>query len=140
MFNVTKVELWSVPIDDTPGGLLARLEPMVKAGADLDFMLARAGGDTPGRGIVFLTPITGQRQIQAAEQVGLQRNDKLFWLRLEGPDEPGSIYRILFALKQENLNVEEASAASVMGQFVLYLAFETPTAADTAAHRLERPL
>ena len=140
MFNVTKVDLWSVPIDDRPGGLVAKLEPMVKNGADLDFLLGRAVGDAPGRGIMFFTPVKGERQLQAAEQIGLQRNDKRYCLQIEGADEPGSIYRILYALKEENLNLEEVSAASVMGQFVAYLAFESAEDADRATRRLARPL
>ena len=140
MFNVSKVQLWSGSIDNSPGGLLAKLESLVKAGADLEFMLGRSVGDTPGSGVVFLTPISGERQCHAAEQVGLVRNDDRYWIRLEGPDEPGSIYRILFALKQENINIEDASAASVTGQFVLYLSFKTAAAADVASVRLQRPL
>lgn len=140
MFNVTKVDLWSAPIEDRAGGLLDKLEPMVKAGADLDFLLGRGVGDKPGHGIMFLTPVHGEKQKQIAEQTGLMRNNQRFCLRIEGPDEPGSIYRILYALKGENLNLEEVSAAAVMGQFVVYLAFESADAADRAAKRLERPV
>ena len=140
MFTVSKVELWSAPIEDRPGGLLAKLEPLVKAGADLDFLLGRAVSDAPGGGMVFLTPIKGERQLQVVEQIGMRRNDNRFCLRVEGPDEPGSMYRILYALAEEKLNLEEVSCATVLGKFVSYLVFETADAAERAARKVERPL
>ena len=139
MLNVSKVDLWSGQIENRPGGLLARLEPLVKAGADLDFLAGRAVGDEHG-GVIIMSPITGQRQQMVAEELGLRRNEKLFCLRLEGPDEPGFGYRILFAMASEKLNVQEVSASTLGGQFVMYVAFGNAEDADQAANRLRRPL
>lgn len=140
MLNVTKVDLWSNAIDHQPGGLMTKLEALVKAGADLDLILARGPAAPAGKGAVLLSPITGQRQQQAAEQAGFQRNSGLYCLRLAGMDEPGYAYRLLFTLAGEGLNVHELAAVTLEGQFVMYVAFDTAADADKAMNRLQRPL
>jgi len=140
MLNVTKVDLWSNTIDNRPGGLMTQLESLVKAGADLDLILARGPDHAAGKGTALLSPISGQRQQQAAEQAGFQRNAGLYCLRLAGMDEPGYAYRLLFALAAESLNVQELSAVTLEGQFVMYVAFDNAADADKAMNRLQRPL
>lgn len=140
MLNVTKVNLWSAPVENRPGGLLAALEPLVKAGADLELMVARRSDNDRDDGLVLLSPVHGQRQEAAAEQLGFRRNENIFCLRLEGPDEPGYAYRILYALAADRLNLKEVSAASLNNQFVMFVAFDNAADADNAMVRLQRQL
>ena len=55
--TITKAQVWAGDIEDQPGGLAAVLEPLGKAGVDLDFLIARRRAEKPGHGVVFLTPV-----------------------------------------------------------------------------------
>lgn len=140
MLNVTKVDTWAATIDDRPGGLLAKLEGLAKAGADLDFILARRTHEKPGQGALFVTPITDARQSNAAEQLGFHRTSSLHTLRVEGPDEPGVAYEIAQALAAEGINLRGLSAMTIGSQYRMFLAFDTQADADRAAARLQRAL
>jgi hypothetical protein len=138
MLSVKRVDVWSVVIDDQPGGLMRKLEGLSMAGASLQFLVARRLHEEPGKGIVFLTPLTSDKQLDAAKQLGFERTAALHSLRVHGPDEPGISYRITSALTDENINLRGVSAASLGGEFVMYLAFDSDADAQRAAKRLEK--
>src|SRR5438093_1284967 len=55
--TVSKIEVWTGEIEDKPGALDAKLQPLAAAGVDLTFLIARRQADRPGRGVVFLAPL-----------------------------------------------------------------------------------
>ncbi|MGH7774989.1 MAG: amino acid-binding protein, partial [Candidatus Binatia bacterium] len=65
-YAVRKVDVWVAEIDDRPGGLAEKLEALVKAGANFEFVISRRAPEKPGKGVVFLTPIRGTAQKRAA--------------------------------------------------------------------------
>ena len=140
MLNVTKVDSWAATIDDKPGGILAKLEGLAKAGADLDFILARRAHETPGKGVLFVTPLTDTRQFNAAETLGFHRSTSLHTLRIDGPDEPGIAYRVTLALAGEGINIRGLSAMTIGNQYRMFLAFDTQPEADRAIARLQRAI
>ncbi|OGQ73420.1 MAG: amino acid-binding protein, partial [Deltaproteobacteria bacterium RIFCSPLOWO2_12_FULL_57_22] len=88
-YSIRKVDVWAAEIDDRPGGLTGKLEALAKAGASLEFIIARRAPDKPGKGVVFLTPVRGAKQTGAAINAGLGTTDSLHSVRVEGPDRPG---------------------------------------------------
>jgi hypothetical protein len=52
--KVGKADMWSVMIDDRAGGAAEKIEPLAKAGANFEFLLARRTPEQPGRGVIFL--------------------------------------------------------------------------------------
>jgi hypothetical protein len=136
MLSVNKVDVWSALIEDRPGALKAKLEALAMAGADLEFLIARRVHEQPGRAIVFLTPLHGQMQLQAAEKAGFKRNQSVYSVRVEGPNEPGIAYRVTTALADAGINVRGVSAGNLGKEFAMFLAFDTQQDADLAVTRL----
>ena len=67
-YNIKKVDVWAGEIADRPGGLGATVEALSSAGANLEFLISRRAPDRPGTGVVFLTPIKGTKQKNAAQR------------------------------------------------------------------------
>ncbi|MBI4204647.1 MAG: dihydrodipicolinate synthase family protein [Betaproteobacteria bacterium] len=67
---VERVDVWAAAIPDKPGGLAAVLATLREAGTDLQFIIARRAPDKPGTGVVFVTPLQGDREIRAAAVAG----------------------------------------------------------------------
>ena len=61
-YSIRKVDVWAAEIDDRPGGLADKLEALAKAGASLEFIVSRRAPDKPGKGVVFLTPVRGEKK------------------------------------------------------------------------------
>ena len=84
---VERVDVWAATIEDKPGGLAHVLAELREEGADLQFIIARRA--EPGKGVVFVTPLQGDREIAAAAQVGFNVAYTLHSVRIMGHDRPG---------------------------------------------------
>jgi len=137
-YTVKKVDVWSAEIEDRAGGLAAKLGPLADAGADLAFVIARRQPHLPGRGVVFLGPLSGAKQQKAAESVGLSKANDLFALQVEGTNKPGSGYEITRKLADAGINIRGVSAGATGTKFVLFVAFDRAEDADEAARLLRK--
>ena len=135
-FEVSKVDVWVGELPDRPRALLAKLEVLSEAGANLEFVVARR--DKRGKAVVFMAPIAGATQIRAAEEVLLRKSDSMHSLRIEGPNQPGLGERITRALADEGLNLRGLSAAALGGRSVTYLRFANADALKKARQALRR--
>ena len=133
-YSIRKVDVWAAEIDDRPGGLTGKLEALAKAGASLEFIIARRAPDKPGKGVVFLTPVRGAKQTGAAINAGLGTTDSLHSVRVEGPDRPGLGTKMTRALADAGINLRGLSAAALGRKSVAYFAFDT---ADDAANAIK---
>src|SRR5271157_715644 len=84
---VEHVDVWAATIEDRPGDLAHVLAALREAGADLQFIIARRA--EPGKGVVFITPLQGDREIAAAAEVGFNVAHTLHSVRVMGFDRPG---------------------------------------------------
>jgi hypothetical protein len=134
--KIEKVDVWSGIIRDVSGGLAAVVGPLVAAGADFSFLIARRQPDRPGSGIVFLGGLKGAKQTKAAQSVGLSRPADVSCLRVEAPDKPGLAQMILTRLSAAGINLRGVSASVIAKRCVLLLAFETAADRDTAVRHL----
>ena len=64
--RITKVDVWAGELEDQPGGLARVLDALASGGARLQCCIARRQPDKPGRGIAFVTPVSGARAQDAA--------------------------------------------------------------------------
>jgi len=135
-YSVSKVDIWSGDIEDRAGGLAAKLDPLADAGADLMVVIARRQPHIPGKGVVFLGPVTGAKAQKAAAAAGLRKANFLASLRVEGPNKPGEGRRLTRRLADAGLSFRGLSAAVVGNKFVAFLAFDTAAEADNAARVL----
>jgi hypothetical protein len=139
-YNIRKVPVWVGEIEDRPGGLAGKLEMISKAGASLEFLIARRAPEDPGKGVVFLTPIRGAKQQRAASEAGVGASDNLHSVRVEGPDRPGLGVKMTRALADAGINLRGLSAAALGRKSVTYLGFDSAADADNAVKLLKKAL
>lgn len=139
-YTVKKVDVWAGEIADRPGGLASTLAAVNKAGANIEFIVARRAPDKPGTGVVFLTPVKGAKQKNAAQQAGLATSESLHSVRIEGPDRAGLGAKMTDALAAAGINVRGLSAAALGRRAVSYLAFDSAADSDAAVRILKKTL
>ncbi len=137
-YTIEKMDVWSGPIKDRPGGLAEKLNALSEAGANLQFVLARRAAR--GKAIVFMAPIRGARQTKAAQGVGLSKATDLVGLRVEGPDKPGLGAAMTNALADAGINLRGISAAALGRKCVCYIAFDNAKDANRGRNVLKKVL
>lgn len=138
-YTVTKMDVWSGQIEDRAGGLARKLAPLAEAKADLQFVIGRRQPDMPGKGVVFLAPVTGSKPVKAAIGAGLAKSVDLAALRVEGPNKAGTGYEMTRLLANAGINLRGISASVIGRKFVAFLAFDSAADADRAAKLLRAP-
>jgi hypothetical protein len=136
--KVNPVDVWAVSIKDRVGGLAEKLAALTAAGSNLEFVIARRAPERPGKGVVFVTPLKGPKQVKAAEAAGFLRTGSLHSLRIEGMDKPGLGAKMAKALSGAGINLRGLSGAGVGRKFVCYLALDTPEDARKATDTLKK--
>jgi hypothetical protein len=136
--NVTRADVWAASIQDQPGGLAGKLTALAKAGAQLEFVIARRASEKPGMGVVFLTPLKGAAQLKAAKQAGFAKTQSLHSLRIEGRDQPGLGARMTQVLAEAGINIRGLSAAAIGSRCVMHLALDSTADAAKATRLLKR--
>ena len=136
--KVNKSELWSVAIDDRAGGAADKIEPLANAGANFEFVFARRTPENPGKGILFVAPIKGQKVVRTATDIGLTRSLEVAALRVEGGNRSGVTAKMMRALADAGISFRGFSAAALGTKFVGYLAFDNPADAARAAGLLRK--
>lgn len=136
--KVKRVDVWASSIQDRPGGLAEKLETLCAAKANLEFMIARRAPDRPGEGVVFLAPIKGKKQKQAAESAGFLKTDSMHPIRIEGPDKAGVVAKISRAMAEAGINLRGLSAAAIGKRFLNYIAVDSEEDAEKAVKLLKK--
>ncbi len=138
-FEITKVDVWVGELEDRPGALCEKLGAVMRAGANLEFMIVRPLSEGPGRGVLFIAPLRGEDQARAAEEVGL-RKSRVQVLRIEGPDRPGLGAGIACTLANAGINIRGLSASALGERCLFYIRFDSDTDLVRAAQLLTREL
>lgn len=136
--KVTRTDMWTASIEDRPGGAAARLEPLAKAGANLEFAFARRAPEQPGSGVLFVCPVKGAKVQRAAQEAGLAKAENIHTVRIEGTDQPGVTAKIARALANTGISCRALSASAVGRKFVTYLALDSAEDAAKAAGVLKK--
>jgi hypothetical protein len=135
---VERVDVWAATIEDRPGGLAEVLATLRDAGADLQFIIARRAPDQPGKGVVFVTPLQGDREIRVAAQVGFNVAQSLHSVRVMGPDRPGIAAELTQKLADGGINLRGFSASVIGTQFVAHMAVDSLDNANKAIEILQK--
>ena len=109
-YSVEKVDFWSGEIRDEVGGLAVGLRPLVDAGSNFVFVIARRQPDKPGSGLVFLGGLSGAKQSKAAVAAGFERAD-MPGLRIQAPDKAGTVESIVAQMAEAGINLRGVSAS-----------------------------
>ena len=127
--QISKVQVWSTEIPDRPGAAAGKLERLAHAGIDLAFIFTRPHPRKPEYGILFVAPIEGPEQTQAAREVGLAPASDVAMLAVTGENRPGIGYELMSRLAVAGINLRGLSISTVGSGFAAYLAFDN---ADSA--------
>ena len=136
--TVERVEVWATTIDDKPGGLASILTGLREAGADLNFILARRAPEQPDKAVVFVTPLQGDAELEAAAILGFNPTTRVHAVRVEGKNRPGIAAELTALLAAAGLNLRGLSAAVLGTLFVLYLGLDSAEDATKAASILQQ--
>lgn len=136
--KVTEVDVWAASIEDQVGGLAQKLAALTGAGSNLEVVIARRTPEQPGKGVVFVTPLKGTKQLKAAEAAGFLRTGSLHSVRIEGADKPGLSAKMTEALAKAGLNLRGLSAVAIGKKFVAYLALDTVEDAERAVRAVKK--
>jgi hypothetical protein len=134
--HVEHVDVWAATIEDRPGDLAHVLAELREAGADLQFIIARRA--EPGKGVVFVTPLRGDREIAAAAQVGFNVAHTLHSIRVIGRDRPGIAAELTQKLADGGINLRGFSASVIGTQFLAYVAVDSLDDANKVIEILEK--
>ena len=129
---VERVDVWAAEIKDKPGGLTRKLTGLQEAGVDLDFAIARRVGEKPGMGVLYITPLRGDREVAAAANLGFNVTNSLHSVRIEGENKRGAVAELTGKLAAAGINLRGFSAAVIGTRFNSYIAFDTAEDADNA--------
>ena len=130
---VNRVDIWAASTGDKPGGLSGILKGLYEAGADLDFVIARRAPDEPGTGVVFLTPIRGDREVEAASTLGFNITSSVDAVRVEGDNVPGAAARLAELIADAGINIRGFSVAVIGPRFIAYIGFDSSSDTEKAA-------
>lgn len=122
---VSRVDVWAAQIADTPGGLANLLDTLQSVGANLQSIIARREPQHPGKAVVYVTPLRGDRQIAAAAQAGFNVTHTLHSVQVLGPNRPGIAAEITLKVAESGVNLRGFSAAAIGDRFVAYLAVDS---------------
>ena len=134
---VERVDVWAAGIKDTPGGLAKILSGLRDAGADLDFIIARRSPDKPGNGVVFVTPLRGDREVAAAATLGFNVTSSIKSVRVEGENRPGVAAELTEKLAAAGINLHGFSGAVIGTRFILYIGLDSIEDAAKAVALIE---
>ena len=135
---VEREDVWAASIEDTHGALANKLGVLAEAGADLDFIIARRSPERPGQGVVFVTPLRSDQEVEAATQVGFAVTSRMHSIRVEGKNAPGLAAKLAQKIGQAGVNLRGLSAGVIGTGFVLHLAFDSQENADKAIQILRQ--
>lgn len=135
-FKLDRVHVWSGEVEDRPGGTASKLLALAEAGANLEFILTRRLVSKPGKGVLYVAPVTGPMQVRAAKAAGLAETHEPVVLRVEGDNEAGLAHRLTQQWAMAGISMEGLTMAVMGNKFVGFAAFDSIADANRAAQIL----
>ena len=135
--TVKTISLWRREVENQVGALARTLEPVTKAGTNLQILM---GYRYPGEGskaAIELYPVAGKKATAAASEAGLSASS-IPTLLVEGDDRPGLGLAIAQAMSAAGINMTFFVAQAVGRKFSAVLGFETEADAKTATPLIKK--
>ena len=135
--TVKSISLWRKEVENQVGALARTLEPVTKAGANLQVLM---GYRYPGEGTkaaIELYPVASKKAIAAASEAGLSASS-ISTLLVEGDDRPGLGLALAHALTDAGINMTFFVAQAVGRRFSAVLGFESEADAKKATPLIKK--
>ncbi len=135
-FLVHRIQVWSGEIPDMPGAAAAILERLAREEADLELLMTRPHPRKEGVSVLFLAPIQGANQIEAARSCGLSPASDFPMLCVNTENRQGIGLQMMSVLAVAGINLHYISISSVGDRMAAYLAFDNEDSARMAVQVL----
>jgi hypothetical protein len=130
--TVKKITLWRCEVANRPGALANTLDPITKAGADLQVLMGYRFPGNESRAAIELFPVSGKKASSAASAAGLKPS-AIPALLVEGDNKPGVAYAIARGLADAGINLDFLVAQAIGRRYVATCGFESEQDATKAA-------
>ncbi len=130
--TVRNVTIWRKELKNQPGELAGTLDPLIKAGVNLQVLMGYRLPGQEDRAAVELYPVSGKKAVKAATESGLVASS-IPALHVSGDDKPGLIQAAASALAGAGVNISFVVAQVVGRKYTAIWGFESPEAAKKAA-------
>jgi hypothetical protein len=134
--RIHRIQVWSGEMPDKVGSAAAMLECLSRAGADLEYLMSGPHPSKPDVTMLFLAPLQGEEQMQAARKSGLSPARDVAMLCVESENRPGIGARIMGSLAVAGINLRGISISTVGDRMAAYLAFDNEDNARLAVQVL----
>jgi hypothetical protein len=135
--TVKKVSLWRREIDNRPGALARVLEPLARAGTDLQIAMGYRYPGNESRAAVELAPVGNKKAAAAAQGAGLQASG-IATLIVQGDNRPGLGHAIAQGMADAGINMSFLVAQVVGRKYSAVFGFENDADADRAAALIKK--
>jgi hypothetical protein len=132
-FKMVRVDVYHTEVQDTPGGIAAKLKPIAESGTHLEYVYSQRSLTKPGVGDLYIAPLLGHSAQDAAKHAGLHKVREPIVMRVEGDDVAGLSGRLTIAWEKAGLNLHSMMMTAISGKFIGYVTFDTADDANSAA-------
>ena len=130
--TVKKVALWRRELENRPGALANVLEPLARAGTDLQVAMGYRFPGNESRAAVEVAPVTSRKATAAAQGAGLQPSG-IPTLIVAGDNRPGLGFALARGMADAGINMAFLVAQVVGRRYQAVFGFESEADADRAA-------
>jgi hypothetical protein len=135
--TVKNISLWRKEVDNRTGTLAQVLEPLAKAGADLQVVMGYRYPSDETKAAIELYPVSGKKVAAAAAEAGLAASS-IPALLVEGDNKPGLAHRIAQAIADAGVDMGFFVAQSVGRKYAAIIGFASDADARTAAALIKK--
>jgi len=135
--RVRVITLWRREVENRPGALARTLEPLARAGADLEVLMAYRYPGEEQTAAIELYPVSGKRATAAAQAAGLTATS-IPALLVEGDNRAGEAHTITRAIADAGINLSFFLAQVIGKKYSAILGFETEANARRASSLIKR--
>ena len=121
--KVKKITLWRKELANRPGTLADALEPVAKAGADLQVVMGYCYPGDKGKAAVELFPVASKKPTAAAQSAGLAPAS-IPALLVEGDNKAGLGHAIARGLADAGVNLDFLVAQVIGRKYSAVIGFE----------------
>ena len=129
--KVKKITLWRKELQNRPGTLAEALEPIAKAGADLQVVMGYCYPGDKSKAAVELFPVAGKKPTAAAQSAGLAPAS-IPALHVEGDNKAGLGHAIGRGLADAGVNLDFLVAQVIGRKYSAVIGFENEADAEKA--------
>jgi len=135
--TVKNIALWRKEVENQVGTLARTLEPVTKAGANLEILMGYRYPGEAAKAAIELYPVAGKKVAAAASAAGLAAS-AIPTLLVEGNDRPGLGLAIAQAMSTAGINMNFFVAQAMGRKFSAVLGFDSEADSKRAAPLIKK--